>query len=135
MKSENEFKIDTVLKKYLTYHYTDSEIKYLSQSPENLISKELKILFSKLLLKMKMVDFENLSHFSQDEILNAKDENGFPLSYHLFQKELDISARKLLDSIDINKYLPEGTNIFSRSSSYKHYINKEGRKQTNQLWL
>jgi hypothetical protein len=51
---------------------------------------------------MKMVDFENLSHFSQDEILNAKDENGFPLSYHLFQKEVDIPARKLLDSIDIN---------------------------------
>ncbi len=132
LKSKNEFKIDTVLKKYLTYHYSESEIKYLlknlSQSPQNLISKEIKILFSKLLLKMKMVDFENLSHFSQDEILNAKDENGFPLSYHLFQKEVDIPARKLLDSIDINKYLPEGTNIFSRNSSYKHYVNREANK-------
>ena len=129
LKSKNEFKIDTVLKKYLTYHYSDSEIKYLlknlSQSPQNIISKEIKILFSKLLLKMKTVDFENLSHFSQDETLYEKDEDGLPLLYHLFQKEVDIPARELLDSIDINKYLPEGINIFSRSSSYKHYISKE----------
>ena len=132
LKSENEFKIDAVVKKYIVSHYSDSEIKYLiknlSQSLQNIISKEIKILFSKLLLKMKMVDFENLSHFSQDEILNAKDENGFPLSYHLFQKEVDIPARELLDSIDIDKSLPEGINIFSRGSSYKHYVNREANK-------
>ena len=132
LKSENEFKIDTVVKKYIAGYYSDSESKFLIQnllkSKQDVISKEIKILFSKLLLKVKTVDFESLKYFYQNDALYEKDENGFPLAYYLSQKEVDISSRKLLDSMDINKYLPEGSSIFSRSSSYKYYVNKEASK-------
>ena len=132
LKSENEFKIDTVVKKYIGGNYSASENKFLIQnllkSKQDVISKEIKILFSKLLLKVKTVDFESLEYFYQNDALYEKDGNGFPLAYYLSQKEVDISSRKLLDSMDINKYLPEGSSVFSRSSSYKYYVNKEASK-------
>ncbi|WHA05393.1 hypothetical protein N3Z17_02465 [Candidatus Bandiella numerosa] len=132
LKSENEFKIDTVVKKYIAGYYSDSESKFLIQnllkSKQDVISKEIKILFSKLLVKLKTVDFESLEYFYQNDALYEKDGNGFPLAYHLSQKEVDIPARKLLDSLDINKHLPEGSSVFSRSSSYKYYVNKEASK-------
>ncbi|MBY0580859.1 MAG: hypothetical protein K2P53_04170 [Rickettsiales bacterium] len=74
------------------------------------------------------MDFESLKYFYQNDALYEKDDNGFPLAYYLSQKEVDIPARNLLDSLDINKYLPEGSSIFSRSSSYKYYVNKEASK-------
>ena len=132
LKSENEFKIDTVVKKYIGGNYSKSESKFLIQnllkSKQDVISKEIKILFSKLLVKLKTVDFESLKYFYQNNALYEKDDNGFPLAYYLSQKEVDIPARKLLDSMDINKYLPEGSSVFSRSSSYKYYVNKEASK-------
>ena len=85
------------------------------------VIKEIKKCIAPLLIKLKTLDNEIIAHFSEEEILNSKDSEGFPLAYYLIQKKAQNSTKESLQTVDFNKNMPQGHNINIKNHSNIHY--------------